>query len=592
MNSMTIEYIRSLKPAPHPDGRQLVKEGRVIGNSFEAPLTRYKGFQNHMEFKKSLQKKGEIYWCLLLGLATMEEQTAAVEEIYKFQERTGFRLGSLLHIPSGNVALPREYRDGAPKTTSFMLERTEDWMALRDAAPIDLSLNDHHLTCPNSLETTINALKAGAVRVGSFGQFLWDYPGFSDDVLRYSDMVRSLGVMASKKDDMFAVETYLDDSFPGYFMDCASYVGYALIEHYICTKLCGARYVISFGGLLSEGPSRIAVAMALHELMGTEEQPVLTYINGSTNMQWDQDIEGNYGFAAQEMLLEILAEKKYKMSLGINPVSITEKIAVPTLEELLNIYLCGKRVEEKAEEWLPLVDFGPLEKLKDTMVTEAKIYFDNAMKAFVQAGIDVEDPLEMLLMLKKFAPQRLESAFHSSTADGMHTEVLPHCPTVLGRQTMEIKEEIVQELKSRGRMGSLKGKKVVVASGDAHAYGLMLVDGVLRDMGADVVNIGVDMDAADVLDAADENNTVFVGVSCHNGQALDYGRLLKELAEERGKRYAMFMGGKLNTILPGETEPADVSGMLADMGIQAENDMKATVEWISRTEVIDGSIPI
>jgi len=584
MDAGTLEYIRRLKPAPHQDGRELVKKGIEIGNSFEAPLTWYEGYPNHMEFKKACQREGKIYWCLLMGLATMDDEVAAVRKIYEFQERTGFKLGTMLHIPSGNVALPKEYRENAPKTTSFMLDDLDDWMALRNAAPIDISLNDHHLVCPNAIETTINALKAGAVRVGSFGQFLWDYPGFTDDVKRYSDMVTALGIMSSKRDDMFAVETYLDDSFPGYFIDCASYVGYALIEHYICRELCGARYVISFGGLLSEGNTRIAVALALHELMGTEEQPVLTYINGSTNMQWDHDIDGNYGFAAQEMLLEICAEKKFHMSLGINPVSITEKIAVPTLQELLNIYSCGKRVEEKAKEWMTLIDWNPIIEMKDVMVKEAKQYFDNAMTVFEEAGIDTEDPLEMLLMLKKFAPQKLEKAFHSSTCDGQNEEVVPFYPTVLGRQTADLRDQTVKELLEEGFKASLCGKKIVVASGDAHAYGLLFVDGVLREMGAQTINIGVDMDPIDVLDAADEDGTSYVGVSCHNGQALDYGKQLLELASERDKEYVIFMGGKLNAILPGDAEPTEIGPKLCELGIQADNDIITTVKLIRNHE--------
>jgi len=584
MDAGTLEYIRRLKPAPHQDGRELVKKGIEIGNSFEAPLTWYEGYPNHMEFKKACQREGKIYWCLLMGLATMDDEVAAVRKIYEFQERTGFKLGTMLHIPSGNVALPKEYREDAPKTTSFMLDNLDDWMALRNAAPIDISLNDHHLVCPNAIETTINALKAGAVRVGSFGQFLWDYPGFTDDVKRYSDMVTALGIMSGKRDDMFAVETYLDDSFPGYFVDCASYVGYALIEHYICRELCGARYVISFGGLLSEGNTRIAVALALHELMGTEEQPVLTYINGSTNMQWDHDIDGNYGFAAQEMLLEICAEKKFHMSLGINPVSITEKIAVPTLKELLNIYSCGKRVEEKAKEWMTLIDWSPIIEMKDVMVKEARQYFENAMTAFKEAGIDTEDPLEMLLMLKKFAPQKLEKAFHSSTYDGQNEEVVPFYPTVLGRQTANLRDQTVKELLEEGFKDSLCGKKIVVASGDAHAYGLLFVDGVLREMGAQTINIGVDMDPIDVLDAADEDGTSYVGVSCHNGQALDYGKQLLELASERGKEYLIFMGGKLNAILPGDAEPTEIGPKLCELGIQADNDIITTVKLIRNHE--------
>ena len=42
------------------------------------------------------------------------------------------------------------------------------------------------------------------------------------------------------------------------------------------------------------------------------------------------------------------------------------------------------------------------------------------------------------------------------------------------------------------------------------------------------------------------------------------------------------MGGKLNTILPGDAEPTEVGDMLCDMGIQADNDLKTTVALIAR----------
>ncbi len=83
-----------------------------------------------------------------MGLATLADEVDAVKQIYEFQERTGFKLGSMLHIPSGNVAPAERIQENAPKTTSFMLESLEDWMALRNAAPIDISLNDHHLVLP------------------------------------------------------------------------------------------------------------------------------------------------------------------------------------------------------------------------------------------------------------------------------------------------------------------------------------------------------------------------------------------------------------------------------------------------------------
>lgn len=588
MNNETIEYIKSLKPEAHKNGNDLVKEGIEIGNSFEAGRSRFIRESNgkyscHMDYKKECMREGKIDWNILLGLATLEEQVDGIRKIYEFTQRTGLELHDIQCIPSGLVGLPKEYRDQAPATTSYVIDGFEDYRKHIEAAPMDIFFNDHHLVTPNAIETTINALKAGSPRIGEFSQFTWGYPGFDDDLKRYSDMIKAFGIMASKRDEMFTIETYLDDGFPGYFMDCASYIGYALLEHYICCSLCGARYSISYGGLLSEGDTRIAIAVALHRLLSTEEQPVLTYINGSTTMQWDHDIHGNYGTSCQEMLFEILAEKHYKMGLGINPVSITEKIAVPTLQELLDIFTAGKRTEEKAEEWLPFMDFSRIDEMAEVMMEEGKIFFENVMTGFKEAGIDTEDPLEMLLVIKNFNPIKFENAFHSSTCNEGNTDVVPKYPTVLGRQTVQMRDDIIEELNGEGLAGSLEGKKIVVASGDAHTYGILLVEGVLSSMGATVVNGGVDMDPADVLDMADEEGTENIAISCHNGQALDYGRQLLQLAEKRQKKYCIFMGGKLNAILPGHSEPTEIDGMLRELGINAYNDLKTTVSILGNS---------
>jgi methylmalonyl-CoA mutase cobalamin-binding subunit len=188
----------------------------------------------------------------------------------------------------------------------------------------------------------------------------------------------------------------------------------------------------------------------------------------------------------------------------------------------------------------------------------------------------------MILTLKKFNPIKFEQTFHPTSFDTANGEVKPFYPTEMGRQTVEMKNEIIERLQKEGRAGSLKGKRVVVASGDAHAYGLILVENVLTEMGAAVVNGGVDMDAADIIDLAAEEGTSFVGVSCHNGQALDYGRQLVELAKERGKQYFIFMGGKLNAILPGDSEPVEIGHLLDEMGIHADNDIEKTVALIAR----------
>jgi methylmalonyl-CoA mutase cobalamin-binding subunit len=584
MNSTVLEYIRGLKPDRHPDGRELLKEGIKMGRSIELGKSRFireSGYKSFLEYKKEVRKEGKIFWNILMGLATLEEQVEATKKLYEFSQRTGLVIDSLQPIPSGVIALPKEYRDKAPSTTSFVMDGYDDYKAQVEAAPIEVTFNDYHLASPSGLETTIHAIRAGASLVGEFSQIVWGYTGYDDDMTRFSNMVRALGIIASKYDEDVMVKTYLDDGYAGYFIDCSTYVGYAMLEHYICTKLCGARYLIAYGGLLSENDTRIAIAMALHKALSTDEQPVLHYINSSTNLQWETDTHGNYGVSVPELLFAILAERKYRMGLGVNPVSITEKIAVPTLQELLDIFSAGKRAEEKAPEWDGFMDFSRLEEMRDVMAEQAHIFFNSTLESFQAAGIDIEDPLEMILVLRKFNPLKFEQAFHSTTNNEGHAEIKPFYPTVLGRQTVEMREDKIKKLFAAGLENSLQDKKIVVASGDTHTYGLLLVEGVLSALGADVINGGVDMDAVDVLDLADEEGAHIVGISCHNGQALDYGKQLTDIANERGRRYFIFMGGVLNAILPGNSEPVEIAHMLEKLGICAQNDLEQTVKRIS-----------
>lgn len=584
MDEQMYKYLRQLKPAPHPDGRELVEEGKAMGSRLQAGRSRFikesgGKYGCHADYHNECRREGKILWMILMGLATLDEQVESIKKIYEYSQRTGLGVDIVQCIPSGVVALPKELWDKVPATTSYTMSGLADYQRQFDAAPLELTFGDHHVVTPNCLETTQHAIVAGSPRIGEFSQFTWGHPGFDDDLGRYSDMVRSIGMIASKREEKISVETYLDDGFPAYFIDCMSYIAYALLEHYIVEDLCGARYSISYGGLLSDIDTRMGLALAMHELFNTEEFTSLSYINSSTNMQWDHDIDANYGFSSQEFLFEILCEKKYHMGLGINPVSITEKVRVPTLQELLNIFSCGKRVEEKAEEWLPFMNFEPLEHMRDVMVREGRKMFENAMAAFREAGIDTEDPLEMILVLKKFNPVKFEQMFHTNVQNGV---VIPFYPTVLGRQTADMTQDVIEQLEAAGMKGKLDGVKVLVASGDAHTYGLLLVESVLTAMGATVVNGGVDMDPVDLLDMAEEEGIRYVGVSVHNGQALGYGKQLVELQRGRDRDHWFFMGGKMNAILPGHTEPIDVDDKLREMGIHAQNELLETVNGIYR----------
>ena len=575
------EYIQSLIPQGFPDGKKLVQEGREMAKDIKWKKSRFLeeyGFDSHLQYRKRNLAEGKQTYQLLVGLSTLEEELDAIKEMDAFHKRTGFEVRSLQSIPSSLVGLPPEYWEGAPKPTSYMMEKKEDWDAHTDAAPVDICWQDWHLASPNNLNTTKYALEAGSSRLGCFSTFIWDYPGYSDEINRYSDMCRTMGILSAKKNEGLDCITYPEDGMPGFFMDVVSYMGYEMVEHWIIEELCDARMAFSFGGLLSEILPRMSFALALEKLYGTPEHPFVTYYNGSTNEQWDHDIETNYGLGASEMLIESIINLKYNMPVVINPVSITEALRVPTLEELFNIVKCGIGVERKAKEWLEIIDFTKFEEMRDLLIEKGTEFYNNVMTGFKEAGVNINDPLEMIVTLKHFDPVRFEQEFSPSIQE--YGSFHPYVPTVLGRETMEKKEEIVDDLKSKGYENALKGKKVICASADGHSYGLLLIDQVWSEMNADVVNSGTYMEPSFVLDLADEEDADAICVSVHCGQILDYAKQLAAQEEKRGKKYKILLGGMLNAMVPGYTEPIDVSDMVEELGISATNDFEEQINYM------------
>ena len=52
-----------------------------------------------------------------------------------------------------------------------------------------------------------------------------------------SEMVKALGLMASKVEDGAMMQSYLEDGFPAQFKDYCSYIGWALFERYLINEL-------------------------------------------------------------------------------------------------------------------------------------------------------------------------------------------------------------------------------------------------------------------------------------------------------------------------------------------------------------------
>lgn len=582
MNITDKEYLLSLVPEELPDWRQLAEEGRKIGEGLEVNKTRFlkeKGCDNLFDYKLKRLKEGELTWQTIMGLASLDDQVKGHEYLDEFGKRTGVVIDSAMVIANMLTAIPEDKRANAPKGTSFVLEKYADYEDIAEAASIQPCFNDFHIGTPNSVECTKNAIRVGSSYIGVLAQFTWDYPGCSDDIKNMSETVKAISMIASRYDEKFAVDTYLDDGIPSYMLDLASYMGYALLEKYIVTELCGARYVVGFGQLMDKTIPKVSILLALSDLLKQDDQPGVSYIFSNTIDHWDHDLEANYGFLCTEVLMEVLVEKKYKTGVSILPIPITEKVAVPTPQSIANIHAASRRVAEKAEEWEDLMDYTKIEETRDILKERGVQFYNNVINGLKEAGVDVTDPLRMLLLLKRISPIKLEQLFHQSILDGSD-DVKPYVPTSMAKRSIDTRDEIVENINSNMPTAKEKisDRKILVLSGDGHWYGQFVVAGVLSKLGADVVDGGVGMDAIDVLDLADEVNVSDICISVHNGQALDYAKQLMELSKDRENDYRFFMGGKLNGIVDGNSEPIDVTDRIEAVGVYTSDTVEELVE--------------
>jgi len=77
------------------------------------------------------------------------------------------------------------------------------------------------------------------------------------------NVLKAAGVLAAHRGAGVCFDSYLEDGYPGVFHDYANYVGWAMLERYVCEDLIGAAYSCSWGGLTSNPVTKAAVTLAL-----------------------------------------------------------------------------------------------------------------------------------------------------------------------------------------------------------------------------------------------------------------------------------------------------------------------------------------
>lgn len=506
-----------------------------------------------------------------------------MKEAEKFNEETGLNISMAHQLPQNITGVPKDKREGLPISLGFMLNEPEDWEAITMASSVAPVFGDNHLGWPNAVETTINSIEAGSQWTGLFSTYVQVAPGCPDEVWNMTENVKALGIVASRYDDKIIVNGQSDDSYGAYFNDLATSLAWARMDQYIVCDLCGARYSYSFGNFTQDIMHKTALWLAASEVFSKEDQPGIGFVYPDTISHWDHHIQANYGFQIPEVLLLILAEKHFKTGCAFLSVPITEKVAIPTVPEMLDMTGACQRAQEVAYYWEPLMNWDPIERLRDQTIELSDRMFHYMLDGLAEAGVDITNPIELMVVLKAIDPFTLEKLFHPSIVEDGNETIVPLMPAALWNATQNELANQITLLKDTKYPGLLKDHRICVASADVHFAGAAVIAGVMKEFGADVIDGGNQLEAIDVLDLADENNITDICVSLHNGQALPYAKLIVKLAAERGRKYRFFFGGVLQSFLNEDDDvPSDVTKEIQELGITTVTTVEDLLDKITQ----------
>ncbi|UCD57113.1 MAG: hypothetical protein JSV16_15060 [Candidatus Hydrogenedentota bacterium] len=564
--------MEELIPKGLPKGMDLVEEGKKIGETIQIGKNAFETQRNMPveEWWLTETAMGNIKLFPQMGLRTIDEQVEATTKLYEEGRKRGVDFGAMFVTSNVINGLPADVRDKAPRGTSFIYESPEDYKRVMNAAPIYVVFADHVVGCPNSVENAINVLTAGSRGLGTFSQFTWKYPTWDDDIGQIAETLKAVGIIASKRDEFVNLGSYIGDGIAGSFLDHASDVGYALLEKYIVDKLCGASYNVSVGGLISRLPSKLATWLAIFEA-GKEDSfdPIVGHYEGNT-VEVRTDTAAHGGILIGDFIPFAGMERRYRTGALYTPKPVTEALRVPTLDEIVDAAVaCNAAMPRVLEiEEAGIFDDSEILKLRDVLVENGKKFFDNILKGLPDLGVDIEDPLQIMLAMTRLGGGKLEEMFHPGERDSSrYRGIVPFAVTYLFSKSDPLANSLIETVRSEDLADAIRDRKIVVGSADTHEFGLYVLSKVVSEIGGKAVDCGVDLDPRQVLDIAAREGTPYIAISIHNGQCVGWGEQLMREAMQRRQEVKVFMGGKLNTMEEYSTEPVDASEKLIELGI-------------------------
>lgn len=576
-----------LPEAKLPDVNELISEGKHLSKTVtvgSCPFLVKYDVQSESEYKRQRMRKGEIMLHGQLGFRSLAKSQRAYLEIYNEVAKEGYRVDRYGICLDWSMGYPTSQRTKMPKGTGLILKKPEDFIKLTHSAPVAPHFGDFVIGTPASIENTIGALKAGATSIGNIGQyFTFRMPMWNDDITTTAETIKALALCAAQPVEIM-IHSNLDDGFAALFCDMTCSIGMVLLERYIIEELIGGSITHCYGHTFSEPLTRLGFQRALAKVMKTPGSMVY----GNTTIYGVNEAE-NYANLASYLLVDIIAQHNLPTGHGINPVPVSEATHIPEIKEIIEAQLFANRLILRAEGYQVLFDFESADNLASKLVAAGQRFKKQVLMGLNEAGIDMINPFELLLALRRIGAKRLEELF--GPGKPQKNQLRKRNPVVRATTLNELElkaEKIVASLNQidKNKLHHM-GFTICIACTDVHEYGKLLLENVIRRLKLNIIDGGVSVDPDIVAKRANEGNADFIAISTYNGIALSYYQALLKEISNIGINIPIFIGGKLNQI-PEDTQtsiPVDVTEQLRTMSANVCHHIEDMIEILVKEYV-------
>ncbi len=558
--------VPELVPSDLPSGWDLVAEGRKRARLIPVGTTRYQRRHRAASerfYKERCRRDRTITYYINLGLKSWPETRDALRWIQSECRKRKLRVDRVSLTADRRMGLMPDVRPTALEETGIMFWEESDWTGVGSEVGVQGILNDHAVGSPASIINAEAAIRAGISYIGNLSQQNYGYPGWSDDVAQMANTVVAIAMIAEKKADGVVLDSYIDDGYCATFHDAATSLGWCLFHHHVARDLIGAAHSPSYGSTFSEPTLKQAFGLALDAVNTERVPPSLTHGDTNSLNPWDS-FDRSAVTVANDVYFTIANQLAHPTGSAVHATPLSEPLRIPTPEDIVQSLEIGNEAERRARESLHLIDWRPVYELRDKIVLGGQHVFGSLLDGLASLGADPRDPLQLLVATRRLGAERIEQLFGAGEPDDSYPRGFrPIAETDTLRRLDRRRKE---ELNRVSRLSpNLEGIKVLAASSDIHEYGLYVLVSVLRDLGAEVIDLGTSVDNDLIVQAASETAADAIALSTYNGGALSLGRALLDALAERGLSSAVFIGGRLTEDF-GSEKSVDVAPALAELG--------------------------